>query len=720
MQRIVICQICLISLIFLLLTACGKRPINNPYPVSDDYKNIYYASFSEQPKTLDPARAYSTNEAIFVAQIYEPPLQYHYLKRPYSLIPLIATKIPQPIFLDKAGKVLPNNTSIDNIIYSVYEIHINPGIYYQPHPAFARDTHGQYYYHHLTKQDLTNIQILKDFKHVGTRELIAEDYVYQIKRIADPNVQSPVYGFLNDYIVGLTELNKTLNDIYFKQAKYKQNKFLDLRQFNFPGAEVIDKYTYRIKLKGYYPQFLYWLAMPFFAPMPWEADFFYNQPGMSDSNISLDWYPVGTGPYILQENNPNRRMILTRNPNFHAEFYPNDGSVDDKNLLALAGKKLPFIDQFMFTLEKESIPRWAKFLQGYYDQSAVGSDSFDQAIELNEKGLPELTSELKNKSLRLQTEIVPGNYYVGFNMLDATVGGYNESACKLRQAIGIAIDMEEFIAIFLNGRGVVAQGPIPPGIFGYTTKFDTYIYAKKNNAIQRKNIIEAKKLLQEAGYPNGIDKQSGKALLLNFDIMSGGTADDKALFAWLRKQFAKLNIELQIRDTQYNRFQDKVRTGQAQIFFWGWNADYPDPENFLFLLYGPNGKVKFGGENASNYSNPAYDRLFVKMRNLPNGNERQAVIDKMISIVQHDAPWIWGYHPENFILTQNWVLPTKPNGVANNTLKYIKINIPERLQKQYAWNQPIWWPLWLLLILIFLSFIPVIIYYWNKQHKQQN
>ena len=88
--------------------------------------------------------------------------------------------------------------------------------------------------------------------------------------------------------------------------------------------------------------------------------------------------------------------------------------------------------------------------------------------------------------------------------------------------------------------------------------------------------------------------------------MPASGSEAKAQFDWLRKQFHKLNIQLDIRSTDYNRFQDKIRHGQAQIFQWGWNADYPDPENFLFLLYGPNGKVATDGENASNYSNTEF------------------------------------------------------------------------------------------------------------------
>ena len=133
---------------------------------------------------------------------------------------------------------------------------------------------------------------------------------------------------------------------------------------------------------------------------------------------------------------------------------------------------------------------------------------------------------------------------------------------------------------------------------------------------------------------------------------------------WYRRQFEKLNIHLEIRATDWNRFQEKIRSGNTQIFFLGWNADYPDPENFMFLLNGPQSRAKTQGENAANYQNPEYDRLFERMKNLDNGPERQAIIDRMLRIAREDAPWAWGYHPKDYSLAHQWVFNSKPNQIA--------------------------------------------------------
>ncbi len=266
----------------------------------------------------------------------------------------------------------------------------------------------------------------------------------------------------------------------------------------------MDDYTYRIKIKGKYPQFMYWLAMPFFSPIPWEADRFYAQAGLTKKNITLDWYPIGTGPYMLTENDPNRIMVLERNPNFKGEFYPSEGMPDDveKGLLEDAGKPLPFIDKIIFSREKESIPRWNKFLQGYYDASGIGSDSFDQAVQVTGQGEATVTEAMTAQGIRLETAVAPSTYYIGFNMLDPVVGGRTEqekeSARKLRQAISIAVDYEEYVSIFANGRGIPAQSPIPPGITGYREGkegVNPIVYKWQDGKVQRRSIEEAKQVV---------------------------------------------------------------------------------------------------------------------------------------------------------------------------------------------------------------------------------
>ncbi len=685
-----------------LLAACDGGLWNNPYPSDDAGKSIFYTAFTGRPKHFDPVQAYSENEYEFLSQIYQPPLEYHYLKRPYELAPQAATALPLVRYSDLKGKLLPQNTPDAKIAFSIYEIHLRPGLKFQPHPALAKDATGQPRYFSLSEKEMGRIHSLNDFHDTGTREVQAADYAYQIKRLAHPDLYSPIFGVMAEYIVGLKEYAETL-----KQHRKKQHDgWINLNDYPLPGVEVVDARTYRIKIRGKYPQFAYWLAMPFFAPMPWEAERFYAQPGMRERNLTLDWWPLGSGPYYLSENDPNRRMVLTKNPNFSGEFYPSEGEPSDRaaGLLDDAGKPLPLIDKVVFSLEKESIPYWNKFLQGYYDASGISSDSFDQAIQVSVGGETTVTDAMKAQGITLSTSVATSTFYMGFNWLDPVVGGSSERARKLRQAISIAVDWEEYISIFANGRGVAAQSPIPPGIFGHLegeAGINHYVYDWVNGAPKRKPLEAAKKLLAEAGYPDGLDEKTRQPLVIYLDTTSNGVGD-KARLDWLRKQFDKLNLQLVLRSTDYNRFQDKIQKGDTQLFYYGWNADYPDPENFLFLLNGAQARVGKGGENASNYQNSEFDRLFDQMKNSENGPGRQAIIDRMLEIVRNDAPWMWGENPKDYVLHHSWLHNSKPNKMATNSLKYLRIDSARRDELRKQWNQPLLWPLWLVGITLVL------------------
>ena len=683
-------RIILICLLF--LGGCGEV-WNDPYPAAERGRNILYLSFIERPKHLDPVQSYTEDEAAFTQQVYEPLLQYHYLKRPYELIPLVARQVPKARAIE-GGK------------FTVYEIRIRPGIRYQPHPGFVAENHS------LERQKVDGLETPYELP-LGTRELTADDYIYQIKRLAHPRLHSPIFGLMAEYIVGLKAYAERL-----KKADRK-NQWLDLRDFPLEGVQRVDAYTLRIKLNGSYPQFVYWLAMPFFAPMPWEAERFFEQPGMAEKNFTLDWWPVGTGPYMLTENNPNARMVLERNPNFHGELYPSEGEAGDQaeGLLRDAGKRIPFVDRVVFSREKEAIPYWNKFLQGYYDVSGIGSDQFDQAVRISIEGDAAVTPEMEHKGIRLSTSVEASIGYVSFNWDNPVVGGASERTRKLRQAISIAYDVEEQITIFANGRGIPAQGPVAPGIFGYRDGregMNPLVYDWVGDKAVRKPLAAAKKLLAEAGYPGGRDARTGQPLVLYLDTVSRGPGD-KAVFDWYRRQFEKLDLQLEIRATDWNRFQEKIRKGTTQIFRLGWNADYPDPENFLFLLHGPQSRSRTQGENAANYVNPEYDRLFEQVKHMPNTAARQSLIDRMVDITRRDAPWVWGVHPKKYSLRHSWIGNDKPNTMARNNLKYLRIDPDKRAALRAEWNRPVLWPAGLIVLILVASAVPAIAAYRRRE-----
>jgi ABC-type transport system substrate-binding protein len=677
--------ILLLSLLF--VAACDQQAWNDPYPNQSAQANTIYSAYTERPKHLDPAISYDATEWAFIGQIYEPILEYNYLLRPYKLQPLTAHALPEVTYDSKS-----DTTS--------YTIRIKPHIMYQPHPAFARDAQGNYIYHNLTSRQAASYKSVQQFAQTGSRELKAADYVYQIKRLADPTIASPIFGFISQYIVGLTQLRQELSAAYAKS----NNNYIDLNNFSLPDVQVIDDYSYVIKIKGNYPQFIYWLEMPFFAPMPWEAINFYAQAGMEKHNLNIDNYPVGTGAFYLTEFRPERRIVMSRNPNFHENYYPDVGMPGDKEagLLDNAGKRLPFVDQIYFSLEKESIPYWDKFMQGYYDVSSITSDNFNAAISSAGHTGVGLTKQLLDKGVRLSVSTALSTGYWGFNMLDETVGGYDDRARNLRKAIALAFNLEEYIAIFSNGRAIPANGPIPPGIEGYMP-------AQPYNV--ELALAQAKQLMIKAGYPNGINPKTGKPLQLYYDAISSGDPNEKAGLGWLSKQFSKIGIDLVLRTTDYNRFREKLRTGTAQIFWFGWSADYPDPENFLFLFYGANSAVSDDGINSTNYNNPEFNKLFKRFKDMPAGPQHLQLIQQMVAILQNDMPWVWAYFPQTYALYNPWYKVNRPSDVALNSVKYSQIDYKLRAKLREQWNQPIVWPFVLALLILVLLIAPAVIGY---------
>jgi ABC-type transport system substrate-binding protein len=692
------------------LAACN----NNPWPDGAEASNtLYSAVVQSSPRHLDPTASYWNNDTAFTYQIYEPLYGYHYLKRPFELVPKTAAAVVKPRYLNKDGQEIGEDAPAEQVVESVYDVPIKPGIRFQPHPAFARDEQGRHRYHDMKPGELGTRRTPWDFEHMGTRELVAEDFVYALKRHATTRITAPIYSTFAEYVLGLKEYGALIKA---EDAKLRQGldpatldkPFLDFRRWPLAGATAPEKHLLRIRIKGKYPQWSYWMQLTFMAPVPWEADAFYAQPGMAEKNLTLDVWPVGTGPFMLVEYEKDRRHVMKRNPNYRGEPFPCEGMPGDKEagLLADCGKPTPFIDTLVSTVEREKVPRQAKFRQGFYDIDVFErtDTGLDYLVDMQDS--EDVRREYTEKGFRLERGSDVNNWFLGFNMLDPTLGegdtgqlspAQRERNRKLRQALSIAIDWEEYSRIFPEDAGETAMGPVPPGIFGSRegTKegLNPVTHVWKDGRAVRRPIADAKKLMAEAGYPNGRDEKTGRPLVLNYDYYAAPTPANKPKLDWMVRQFAKVDVQLEVRATDNNQFQDKVRKGKYQVFWLGWLADYPDPENFLFLLYGPTGKTKHDGENTANYASAEYDRLFTQMKTLPNGPQRQALIDQMVAVAQQDAPWAMGYFPYVSAAHQRWVKNYKPAILIRDHGRYLKLDTADRVAAQAAWNRPVWWPL---------------------------
>ena len=700
----------LISLLLLGLAGCN----NNPHPDGSATANTLFTAVIEtSPRHLDPTASYWSNDTPYTYQIYEPVYGYHYLKRPFQLVPKLATEVVKPRYVDKAGQPLADDAAAELVAESIYDVPIKSGVRYQPHPAFALDDKGRARYHAMTPGELGQRRTPLDFEHQGTRELVAEDFVYALKRHATTRITTPIFSTFAEYVVGLKEYGELIKaeDSKLRQGldPASQDKpFLDFRRWPLSGVSAPEKHLLRIRIKGKYPQWSYWMQMTFVAPVPWEADAFYAQPGLAAVGLTLDRWPVGTGPYMMTEFIQDRRHVLQRNPNYRGEPYPCEGMPGDREagLLADCGKRTPFIDRMVFTVEREAVPQRGKFRQGFYDIEVFERTDTGMDYIVAMQDSEDVRREYLDKAFRLARGSDVNSYFIGFNMLDPVIGdGASPDQAarnrKLRQAIAIAIDWEEYAKIFPKKAGDTAMSPLPPGIFGsregtpegVNPVTHTWVGDKAGGKAVRRSIDEAKKLVAEAGYPSGRDAKTGRPLVLNYDYYAPATPERKPEMDWVVRQFAKIDVQLEIRATDNNQFQDKVRKGKYQVFWLGWNADYPDAENFLFLLWGPAGKTKFDGENTSNFAHAEYDRLFVQMKTLEDGPTKQALIDKLVRIAQEEAPWTMGFFPFASAATQSWVHNYKSAILVRDQGRYLRLDTAQRAERLAQWNAPVWWPL---------------------------
>lgn len=695
------------ALAFGLLAGCN----NSPYPAGAERENTLYMAFRERsPRYLDPTSSYTAPESTFTYEISEPPYGYHPLKRPYTLMPRAASALAKPYFLDSQGRRLPDDAPQSQIAQAVYDIEIRPGLKWSPHPAFAKDAGGRYRYLQLKPGELGDKRSPFAFEHLGTREVVAEDFVYALKRHASPRVEAPVFAVFSEHVLGLADYKALLRREGDKQLAglpetLADKPFLDLRRWPLAGAEAVNDHLLRIRLKGRYPQWQYWLATNFLAAVPWEVDAFYAQPGMAANSLGWNQWPVGSGPFMMTESVQDRRHVMSRNPHYRVDTYPCDGSPGDAEAgrLADCGKRLPFVDRIVATQVKEEVPIKEMFKQGYLDLPEMDRADWGVNLGVDRDDSDEVRAFFKARGFHLPMDVDITNWYLGFNWLDPVIGRGDTPEQQrrnraLRQAISIAIDWEEgYGRIFRAKGGDAAHGIIPPGVFGSKEgqpgEYNPVTHRLVNGKPTRRPLEDAFKLMEEAGYPGGRDAKTGKPLVLNYDFQRVVTPELKAENDWLVRQFAKLGIQLDVRATDFNQFQEKVLKGKHQIFWWGWFADYPDAENFLFLLYGPNSKSQHEGENVANYANAEFDRLYRQLQSLEDGPEKAAVMARMNDIVREDAPWAWGFWSYSGLAFQRWVHNGKPGVVVRDRARYLRVDAAERSRSIAAWNHPVWWPL---------------------------
>mgnify|MGYP001627394734 CR=1 FL=1 len=471
----------------------------------------------------------------------------------------------------------------------------------------------------------------KAFANGKGREMKASDVVYSIRRLADPKLQSTGWWLLDGKIAGLNEW---------------RDKYASAEKVNYDepvaGLVATDDYTVQFKLVQPFPQFLYALAMPFTFVVAKEV--------VETFGPEFQNNPVGTGPFVLPYFNNSNRIVYTKNPAFREKFFPTEGEEGDeaKGLLADAGKRLPLVDKIIVNIMKESQPQWLNFQKGLADIMSVPKDNFDQAIKDGK-----LAPEMEKKGIRLSMTPALDVTYIAFNHEDPLF----KNNLKLRQAMSLAYNHEESNKLFYNNTAMTAQSIVPPGIAGHKKDY-------KNPNVGR-DLERAKKLLAEAGYPEGKGLPE-----LSYETLSSTV--NRQMAESFAKNMADIGVKIKISTNTWPELVKKTNTKSAQMFGMAWGADYPDAENFLGLMYGPNASP---GSNSSNYRNAEFDKIFAQASIMQDGPARTALYEKLYEMIGNDVPWIFGVHRTSISVSQGWLRNYKYHEFNNTQMQYLNVDL---------------------------------------------
>lgn len=533
--------------------------------------------------------------------IFERLLQYDYLANPVKLVPATAQSMP---VIKENGKV--------------YIFKIKPGIYFTADPAFK----GQ------------------------RRELIAEDYVYSVKRILDPKNHSSSYAFIDQKIVGANAL--------VEQAKQTGRFNYDAK---IEGVKALDRYTLQFTLTQPDYNFPYILAYSTFGATAREVvDYYKDRLGM---------HPVGTGPYMLSKYVPRSKIELVANPDYRGfvwNFKSTGTAWDNQLVKEMTGKKMPQIGKVNISIIEEEQSRWLAFQSKQLDFDKLTSSSIPKVLDQNNQ----LKPAMRQKGIRLYPNKEAEITYTMLNMRDPIIGGNSLDKIALRRAIAMSFNVDEYIRILRKGQAVRAEMLVPAGVNGHNPKYRSSIGY---------NPSLANKLLDHFGYKKGADGYrnlpNGKALVLKINTESGSSS---VMYSELwKKNLDAIGIRA---DFRVSNFADNLKAAtQCQYMIWGgaWHADYPEGENFTQLLYGPN----VGRGNQSCYSSSAYDGLYKQAMQQPP-EKRMPYYEKMSRQIEADNPLIL-----QDTRIRNWVIQSHVQGfkahpIMNSNWQYLDIASPRQ------------------------------------------
>jgi ABC-type transport system substrate-binding protein len=576
------------------------------------------AQAAEPPKVLryafliaetgfDPAQISDLYSAIITTHIFDAPYTYDHLARPFKIRPNTAVGLPE--------------VSAD---FTTWTLRIRPGIYFADDPAFKGKR----------------------------RELVAQDYVYSIKRIFDPALKSPRYsGFSEERMLGIEAL---------REAALKGQAFDYDREVE--GLRALDRYTLQFKLEQGRPRFLYRLAQSSIVGAV-AREVIEAYPGQAME------HPVGTGPFRLSHWRRSSRMVLDRNPAYREHVYDAEPNADDAEGQALLqrfkGRRLPMIDRVEINVIEESQPRWLSFLNAEAD--LLFSSPLEYAHLVAPQG--RLAPNLARRGVQRYARLAPDRSFFYFNMEDPVVGGYSADKVALRRAISLAYDVQHDITRIRRGQAIPAQAVVAPHTFGYDERL------KSENSDH--DIARAKALLDLYGYVDRDgdgwrDLPSGRPLVI--ELASSPDSLFRQFDTMWKKNLDSIQIKVAFKTAQWPEQLKRSRAGQLMVWYLSQTAEMPDVQEGFEMLYGP----ASGGQNLSRFKLPAFDAIYQRVQSLPDGPERLATIAEANKLLIAYMPQKTTVHRVITDLAYPWVVGYRRPVFGNRFWHYIDIDETKR------------------------------------------
>jgi ABC-type transport system substrate-binding protein len=602
--------ISLISTVSLTNSFAQTAALNLPAYMPDKNKVIRYP-FEIAETSMDPHKVSDVYSTIVHNAIFDTPVRYDYLARPLKVVPNTLASDPE--------------ISAD---FTTYTFRVKPGIYFADHEVFGGKK----------------------------RELVAEDYVYSIKRLFDPALSAPLLAEVEGYVVGSVEMLKRVR---------KANKM----DYDTPleGLRALDRYTFQIKLNLPKPGFIYTMT-------DCRVACAVAREVVEKYGNDIGSHPVGTGAYKLVAWKRASRMVLEYNPNFREAYFEGQPAADDQvgqEILAkMKGKRLPQVFRFEIMIVEERQPRYLAFLNNEFDLMWQFPEDFaNMAFPGNV-----LAPSLQKQGIQMRQVPALDIHFVYFNMEDPIVGGYTPDKIALRRAISLGYKTEDEINIIRKGQAIPAATPYAPGVQGYDPNFKT--------SIGEYDPAKAKALLDLFGYKD-IDGDGyrempdGKPLVLMY--YSTPTDRDKQFDELWTRSMDAIGLKLQVKKGKWPDHLKESNAGKLMMWQLGGSATAPVADTWLQTYYGPNAGFK---GNRSRFKLDAYDRLFERSEVLGDTPERTKLYQEMARLITAYAPMKVNVHR---ILTDLWypyvIGFRRPPIQSQSWWRFVDVDVP--LMKQF-------------------------------------